>query len=216
MSPEGTMKTGVKAMLIAGRIVKQQSDLEQLSTKDLLGFYNAQTGRLTKKFHSRKVGLKQVWDLLSSLDEFRTRREREEKARGGPPREPPVHPPPQLTPAKEKPAKRKRVKQPARISRKGRGFSFRLAPKPEQRTPREGSKRALILELTSQPQGGLFSEIVKQCEWTVKDAYEGTRLLNVFNGFGLWHEREGETDYRIWVVDSKEFSRRAGMAARQG
>ena len=86
------------------------------------------------------------------------------------------------------------------------GMSFRLAPRPdEQKTPRKDTKRALVLAMISKSEGARFSAIRKACGWSLKDAYEGVRLLNVFCGFGLWHEEECEGDYRIWQVDERTY-----------
>jgi hypothetical protein len=94
----------------------------------------------------------------------------------------------------------------SKASRRSSGMSFRLAPKAETKTPRTNTKRAKVLDLISAPPGALFSTIQKACGWNLKDAYEGVRLLNVFCGFGLWHEEEGEGDYRIWEVDAQTFA----------
>lgn len=91
------------------------------------------------------------------------------------------------------------------IAQRSRGMSFRLAPSLPLKPPRKGSKRARVLELISRPDGALFSEIRELCSWGTKDAYEGVRLLNVFCGYGLWHEAEGEGDYRIWQCDESTF-----------
>lgn len=106
----------------------------------------------------------------------------------------------QANPAK---AKAKAEAKPRRSS----GMSFRLAPRDEAKTPRAGTKRAKVLEMVGKPDGALFSAIRKACDWDLKDAYEGVRLLNVFCGFGLWHEEvNGTNDYRIWQVDATTFA----------
>lgn len=95
--------------------------------------------------------------------------------------------------------------EPTPKTRRSSGMSFRLAPKGTVKSPRAGSKRAKVLGLISQPTGALFSTIQAACHWNLKDAYEGIRLLNVFCGYGLWHETEGDGNYRIWECDAKTF-----------
>jgi len=85
------------------------------------------------------------------------------------------------------------------------GLSFRLPPRDLAKEPRIGTKRRATFMLLTSKDGGLFSEIAKLNKWTRKDAYEGIRLLNTYCGLGLWHEREGADDYRVFVVSPARY-----------
>ncbi len=45
---------------------KNESALNEFSTADLLAYYNAKTGKATKKFSSRAAGIAQVWALVAA------------------------------------------------------------------------------------------------------------------------------------------------------
>lgn len=94
--------------------------------------------------------------------------------------------------------------------------TFRLAPKPrsEQKEIRAGSKRRTLFDMTSKPEGALFSEMQAACNWSAKDNYEGIRLLHVWCGYGLWSEDEGE-DYRIWLHTETSTWRAQADASRK-
>jgi len=94
--------------------------------------------------------------------------------------------------------------------------TFRLAPKAtsEQKEIRAGSKRRTLFDMTSQPEGALFSEMMAACDWSSKDNYEGIRLLHVWCGYGLWSEDEGD-DYRIWLHTSVDSWRAHADSSRK-
>lgn len=190
---------------IAGHNIRNQADLEALDNKALLDFYNARTGKSTTRFASREKALIQVGRLVDEII----------VEAGGQPGEAPtppakdLQPSPAPAPAPE-PEKDPRtipspVSPPGDTPRRWPGFNFRLAPKTYQKTPRSGSKRDKALAMVSRPAGALLSDICAACEWELKDAYEGVRLLNVHSGYGLWHTKVGE-DYLIRRVDAAEFS----------
>lgn len=153
-------------MMFEDRSIQTREDLDSLTTKQLVELYNQVTGRKTKKFNTRKVGLEQTWRALQTT-----------------------------SPAGEKAEAAGREKEEA-----GQGLSFRLPPRDQQKEPRQGTKRRKVFELLCSKEGALFSEVMKACKWSRKDAYEGIRLLNTYCGFPLWHERIGADDYRIHVV----------------
>ncbi len=221
-------------MKIAGIEVYEKRDLEGVSTVELLGFFNTHSPLQTKRFPDRASGIRRVWDLILDLavaKRAQNRQDAREEALTSQEITPldessAVIPTPQdiglvlevgapilaadfsapePTPA---PKRITRTRKTEGNRKKGSGFSFRMAPKRVQLLPRPGSKREVALRLVSQADGALFSEIAEKCGWIQKDAYEGLRLLNVHSGFGLWHERVGDDDYRIFKVEQDEFSRR--------
>lgn len=109
---------------------------------------------------------------------------------------------------------RKPVPKPIRpgVRRK----TFRLAPKAreEQKNIRPNTKRRILFDLTSRPEGALFSELQELCGWSEKDNYEGLRLLHVWCGYGLWSEDEGD-DYRIWLCHTMSEWREKIDASKQ-
>jgi len=94
--------------------------------------------------------------------------------------------------------------------------TFRLAPKPQdqQKAIRPNTKRRILFEMTGRPEGALFSELQELCNWSEKDNYEGLRLLNVWCGYGLWSEDEGD-DYRIWLCHTMQEWREKIDASKQ-
>ena len=95
--------------------------------------------------------------------------------------------------------------------------TFHLAPKPpeEQKEIRPQTKRRILYDHTSRPEGALFSELQAMCGWSQKDNYEGLRLLHVWCGYGLWSEVEGN-DYRIWLCQDFDRWRQLVAASKRG
>lgn len=58
---------------IENTVIENREDLFVPKTKALLEFYNKQTGKNTKKFASREKGEEQVWNLIKDkVQEFKT------------------------------------------------------------------------------------------------------------------------------------------------
>lgn len=80
---------------------------------------------------------------------------------------------------------------PAKKERKRRGFRFVFPKKDEIKTARAGSKRAQVVELLSRPEGATLAEIMEATGWSEKDAYEGTRLVHFYLGYGMKQDENG-------------------------
>lgn len=193
----------MKAIKIANVSVSTFEDLSAVSNADLLGFYNATTGKSTSKFASRAKGLAQVWSLIEPqlaaeetnphaasnklIGEFLAR----EEAAAAP--APEVAPAPTLEEAPSAaPAAEKAPKE-----RKQRGFRFKFVKRDEIKKVKEGSKRAKLLDLLKREGGATFEECMAETGWNRKDCYEGIRLLHYYVGYGL---NQDESTGKIWVV----------------
>jgi len=80
---------------------------------------------------------------------------------------------------------------PAKKERKRRGFRFVFPKKDEIKTAREGSKRAQVVALLSRPEGATLAEIMTETGWDEKNAYEGTRLVHFYLGYGMKQDENG-------------------------
>lgn len=185
--------------------IKTPEQLERYPNSILLEIYNKATGKNTTKFASREKGIAQTLRALQAVNGNSS-----DEA------------PPELVklldlsgdqgePAKK--ASRKKAPKPkGEPKQRGRklGLSFRLEPHEEQRPCRSGSKREVVFNLVNREGGAKFSEVMKATGWNRKDAYEGTRLLNIHNGFGLWSNPvAGKDDYVIEIVTAAQFAKRA-------
>lgn len=161
--------------------IKKQQDLEALPTVALLSTFNNITGKSTTKFASRAKGIEQTWKALVA----------DRKAKGLQADGTKVGESPSTPGAKPK----------------QRRIPFRLAPKAEQKSIREGSKRSLALHLLSRANGATVTEVQNhpRIQWDDRTVYEGIRLLNTYCGFGLFSQPEGDT-YRVRVVGPGEFA----------
>lgn len=83
------------------------------------------------------------------------------------------------------------VQAPAKKERKRRGFRFVFPKKDEIKSCREGTKRAQVVELLSRPEGATLEEIMAATGWSQKDAYEGTRLVHFYLGYGMKQDENG-------------------------
>ena len=94
------------------------------------------------------------------------------------------------------------------------GLTFRLPPAEDGASdPRSGSAREKAFGALKGARGGTFKGVMKAAGWNRKKAYEGIRLLNLHNGFGIWSEPLEGDDYRIRFVDIGEFRRLEKAAA---
>lgn len=80
---------------------------------------------------------------------------------------------------------------PAKKERKRRGFRFVFPKKDEIKSCREGTKRAQVVALLSRPEGATLEEIMAETGWSQKDAYEGTRLVHFYLGYGMKQDENG-------------------------
>lgn len=80
---------------------------------------------------------------------------------------------------------------PAKKERKRRGFRFVFPKKDEIKSCREGTKRAQVVELLSREEGATLEEIMAATGWSQKDAYEGTRLVHFYLGYGMKQDENG-------------------------
>lgn len=80
---------------------------------------------------------------------------------------------------------------PAKKERKRRGFRFVFPKKDEIKSCREGTKRAQVVELLSREEGATLEEIMAATGWSQKDAYEGTRLIHFYLGYGMKQDENG-------------------------
>lgn len=81
--------------------------------------------------------------------------------------------------------------EPAKKERKRRGFRFVFPKKDEIKECRAGTKRAQVVELLSRPDGATLEEIMAETGWSQKDAYEGTRLVHFYLGYGMKQDENG-------------------------
>ena len=160
-------------MKIAATNVLSFADLSDVSTADLLAFYNERTGKNTTKFASRAKGQMQVWALI----------EAEVTA--------------ELA-AKAAPAASEETAPVEKKARKSRGFRFKFCKRDTIKEVKEGSKRYALLQLLKQEGGATFEECMAETGWNRKDCYEGIRLLHYYVGYGL---NMDETTGKIWIVE---------------
>lgn len=176
----------MKSVKIANVAVASFEDLSAVSNADLLGFYNATTGKNTTKFASRDKGLKQVWALVEPMllaEEAPAPKQEEAPA-------PTKKDEPTATPAPKK-------EKAPKAERKSRGFRFKFQKREEIKDVKAGSKREQLLNLLKQPGGATFEECMAATGWNRKDCYEAIRLLHYYVGYGLdMNEQTG----KIWVV----------------
>lgn len=169
--------------------VTTQGQLKEVQTTDLLAAFNRLTGKSTKKFASRAKGEVQTFKAIEAARKDGKLGKAKAKAKG------------KATPGRN------------------RALSFRLAPAKvdEQQVPRAGSTRekAFSLIRSAGDCGALFSKVMETTGWSRKDAYEGIRLINLHNGFGLWSDQVGEDDYRIRIVDHRQFTSLAAKADKE-
>lgn len=172
----------MKAVKIANVAVASFEDLTAVSNADLLGFYNASTGKSTTKFASRDKGLKQVWTLVEQM------LSQEEL---------PVDPKVAEVPAPVVAAPAPKKSPKAKTERKARGFRFKFQKREEIKSVKVGSKREQLLNLLKQEGGATFEECMAATGWNRKDCYEAVRLLHYYVGYGL---DMNESTGKIWVV----------------
>lgn len=168
-------------MKIANTIVTSEAHLNEVSTADLLAFYNERTGKNTTKFASRAKGMAQVWALIkdevtAELEQCLAELEAETTTKAA-----------ETT---EAPAEKK--------TRKSRGFRFKFCKRDTIKTVKEGSKRYALLQLLKREGGATFEECMAETGWNRKDCYEGIRLLHYYVGYGL---NMDETTGKIWIVE---------------
>lgn len=167
--------------------VTTQGQLKEVPTTDLLAAFNRLTGKSTKKFASRAKGEVQTFKAIQTAREEGRLGKAKGKSKGTPGR--------------------------------ARALSFRLAPAKveEQQVPRANSTRekAFAVIRAAGDRGALFSKVMETTGWSRKDAYEGIRLINLHNGFGLWSDQVGEDDYRIRIVDHRQFTSLAAKADKE-
>lgn len=164
-------------MKIATTNVLSAADLNDVSTADLLAFYNERTGKNTTKFASRAKGQTQVWTLIEA--EVAAELAALEAAKTAPAAE-----------TTKAPAEKK--------TRKSRGFRFKFCKRDTIKEVKEGSKRFALLQLLKQEGGATFEECMAETGWNRKDCYEGIRLLHYYSGYGL---NMDETTGKIWIVE---------------
>lgn len=75
--------------------------------------------------------------------------------------------------------------------RKTRKMNFTFPPESSVKPPRENCKRAKVLEMLKSPNGATHEEVMKAINWDRITAYEGIRLLNKHNGYGLREDDNG-------------------------
>lgn len=164
-------------MKIAATNVLSAADLNDVSTADLLAFYNERTGKNTTKFASRAKGQMQVWALI----------EAEVAAELA-----------AIEAAKVAPAASEEAAPAEKKARKARGFRFKFCKRDTIKEVKEGSKRFALLQLLKQEGGATFEECMAETGWNRKDCYEGIRLLHYYVGYGL---NMDETTGKIWIVE---------------
>ncbi|UAW07576.1 hypothetical protein AIIMSPlu_014 [Pseudomonas phage AIIMS-Plu-RaNi] len=164
-------------MKIAATNVLSFADLSDVSTADLLAFYNERTGKNTTKFASRAKGQMQVWALI----------EAEVAAELA-----------AIEAAKAAPAASEETAPVEKKARKSRGFRFKFCKRDTIKEVKEGSKRFALLQLLKQEGGATFEECMAETGWNRKDCYEGIRLLHYYVGYGL---NMDETTGKIWIVE---------------
>jgi hypothetical protein len=200
-------------MIIDGVPVQCELDLAAFSTTRLVELFNKHATEPVTRFASRPVAYRRLFEVLQGLTQVEA-----------PVLEEPVIEAPVITEEKAAPTPIVELKKragPARemltesLEKQGRKarFGFRLPPAVAPKQPRSGTNRALLHTLGSRPEGALFSEAMTACGWDQKTAYEGIRLLSVFNGFGLWSEQEGDFDVRFWVLDRAGYDKKRASAA---
>lgn len=164
-------------MKIATTNVLSAADLNDVSTAELLAFYNERTGKNTTKFASRAKGQAQVWAIIEAevADELVA-----------------------IEAAKAAPAASEEAAPVEKKARKSRGFRFKFCKRDTIKTVKEGSKRYALLQLLKQEGGATFEECMAETGWNRKDCYEGIRLLHYYVGYGL---NMDETTGKIWIVE---------------
>jgi hypothetical protein len=80
---------------------------------------------------------------------------------------------------------------------------FNLPCRFKPRRMRSGSKRALIAELLSRPEGATFRECQAAGGWDYRQTYDNIRLLHVYCGFGLREDDAGN----IFLIAEPERSK---------
>ena len=168
-------------MKIANTIVTSEAHLNEVSTADLLAFYNERTGKNTTKFASRAKGMTQVWaltkdEVTAELEQCLAELEAETTTKAAQ--------------TAEAPAEKK--------THKSRGFRFKFCKRDTIKTVKEGSKRYALLQLLKREGGATFEECMAETGWNRKDCYEGIRLLHYYVGYGL---NMDETTGKIWIVE---------------
>ena len=168
-------------MKIANTIITSEAHLSEVSTADLLAFYNERTGKNTTKFASRAKGQAQVWTLIEAevtaeLEQCLAELEAEMAAGA--------------VETTEAPAEKK--------ARKTRGFRFKFCKRDTIKEVKQGSKRFALMQLLKQEGGATFEECMAETGWNRKDCYEGIRLLHYYVGYGL---NMDETTGKIWIVE---------------
>ena len=172
-------------MKIAATNVLSLADLSDVSTADLLAFYNERTGKNTTKFASRAKGQMQVWALIEA--EVATELAALEAAKAAP------------TASEEAaPTASEEAAPVEKKARKSRGFRFKFCKRDTIKAVKEGSKRYALLQLLKQEGGATFEECMTETGWNRKDCYEGIRLLHYYVGYGL---NMNETTGKIWIVE---------------
>lgn len=136
-------------------VIKAFADLEQVPTGDILRAYNQLTGKTTKKFKTRTVGMERFFKVLQSNDE-------ELIAANG---------------AEAETEKPKKVR-----GERAMIFNFPVG-KDGIKKHRENTKRATAIGLLLE--GATFEAVQKATGWNRKDAYEGIRLLHYYVGYGI-------------------------------
>lgn len=92
-------------------------------------------------------------------------------------------------------AKKKSSENQSPGDRRRKKFEARVSG--EIKEPRDGTKRAVVARLLRRKNGVTVQDVMKELHWSYATAYEGIKLLNTQNGFGLTEDENG----RIKLVE---------------
>lgn len=149
------------------------TDLDALNRSQLVDVYNELTGEARKQFRTKGEALKKVGDALATW-----------QAENAPAK--PVSPT-TSTGNSDGSKRRKRMNFPV---------------KSEIKNHREGTKRAMLIEMLSRKNGADFEELMEATGWDYKTCYEGVKLLHSYVGYGLREDENGRI--RLIVAEGGE------------
>lgn len=136
-------------------------NLDTLTIAQLVALYNEHADKPVKKFRSKKDAIRRVKAVLPA---------KKQKRSGA------------------KSSSRKRKTDSNGVGHV-RPMSF--AADAEQKSVREGTKRATVLQLLSRKNGATIGEVMEATGWDRKTAFDGIKLLHTAVGYGLVAGEDG-------------------------
>lgn len=160
-------------------VIQSSGELEKMSTQQLVELYNSTKPTvLVKRFASHEVAVRRTIKRIAECQEM-------PEAKAAPEAPAPKAAKEPKAPKAPKAAKPPKEKKPRSTLPGGRRKLFNLPVRAHAKPHREGTKRAIIIDMLGRPNGASFEEVQAACGWDQRTTYEGIKLVHVHLGYGM-------------------------------